>query len=261
MTNETPVVSDMMEFKKLDGLKPQEFTNIYGDCFVSGFLEGGEFSAIISIKVHDKANVSKVKLAAEAQLAVGASPLSVGGAANVDKDKESAWKDTETTISVNWSGGGDIKTPDTNWDLATVVKAANEFPRKVADVSSRTSAILTKYTALRTFQEENAKIGYKYVILDYDLCGKAYCCYIYTITCDANNSIALYTTDLFSGYMAYKHIWKQLSDMLKQPRAYKALEKCKEVLNPIQTDPVSLDLARLEVRKALVEITNEVRPL
>lgn len=73
------------------------------------------------------------------------------------------------------------------------------------------------------------------------------------------NSTALYTTDLFSSYMAYKHLWKQLSDMLKTPRAYKAQEKCKEVPDPIQTDPVALDQARLEARKALVEITNEVR--
>lgn len=165
------MIANEMMFQKMNGLKPEDFTTVYGDCFISGFLEGGEFSAIISIKVHDKGNLSKVKLAAEAQLAVGASPLSVGASTNVDKERESAWKDTETTISVNWSGGGDIKPPGSNWDLASVVKAANEFPRGVSDVCSRTSAILTKYTALRTFQEENARIGYKYVILDYDLCG------------------------------------------------------------------------------------------
>lgn len=74
-------------------------------------------------------------------------------------------------------------------------------------------------------------------------------------------SIALYTMDLFSSYMAYKHMWTQLSDMLKRPQAYKAVEKSRQTPDPIQTDPVSLDLARLYVRKALVEITNEVNPL
>lgn len=162
-----------MDFKPLEGLRPEDFTTVFGDCFISGFLEGGEFSAIISIKVHDKSKLSEVKLAAEATLVVGPPPLSVEGSAGMDKGKKNALTDTETTISVNWSGGGNIKTPGTNWDLATVVAAANEFPRRVADVSSRTSAILTKYTALRSFQEVNAKVGYKYRILDYDLCSKA----------------------------------------------------------------------------------------
>ena len=167
-----------MEFKTLEGLKPEDFTAVFGDCFISGFLEGGEFSAIISIKVHDKSKVSEVKLAAEATLVVGPSPVSVDGGASFDKSKKNVLNDTETTISVNWSGGGDIKTPGTNWDLATVVAAANEFPKRVTAVSSRTSAILTKYTALRSFQEMNAKAGRSYRILDYDLCGKA--CIVYS---------------------------------------------------------------------------------
>ena len=173
MTNESAVVQDKMEFKALEGLRPEDFTTVFGDCFISGFLEGGEFSAIISIKVHDKSKVSEVKLAAEATLVVGPSPVSVEAGASIDRSKKNALRDTETTISVNWSGGGDIKTPGTNWDLATVVAAANEFPRRVADVSSRTSAILTKYTALRSFHVVNAKVGYRFRILDYELCSKS----------------------------------------------------------------------------------------
>lgn len=129
VTNETEAVSPQMEFNPIEGLKAEDFVSVYGDCFVAGFLEGGEFSAIVSIKVNDKSNVEKVKLAAELQLAVGASPLSVGASTNYDKEKTDAWKDTETTISVNWqvfetpfierkslmrcrSGGGDIKKPE-----------------------------------------------------------------------------------------------------------------------------------------------------
>jgi hypothetical protein len=35
--------------------------------------------------------------------------LSVGASFGVDKKKSEVWDETETTISVNWSGGGEIK--------------------------------------------------------------------------------------------------------------------------------------------------------
>ena len=110
VTNPTSTVPDEMTFQPIEGLDPTRFTEVYGDCFISGFIEGGEFSAIISIKVNDKSKVSAIKAAAEASITIPPVPgLSVEAKAALDKNKSNVWKDTETTISVNWSGGGEIK--------------------------------------------------------------------------------------------------------------------------------------------------------
>jgi len=76
VTNAVHTYPDEMKFNTMDGLDPKDFTDVFGDCFISGFLEGGEYSAIISIKVFDKSKISEVKAAAEVDLAIaGKSPI------------------------------------------------------------------------------------------------------------------------------------------------------------------------------------------
>ena len=75
VTNAVHTYSDEMKFNPMDGLNPKDFTEVFGDCFISGFLEGGEFSAIISIKVFDKSKISEVKAAAEVDLAIAGKPF------------------------------------------------------------------------------------------------------------------------------------------------------------------------------------------
>ena len=70
VTNETSTIADHMVFNPLENLDPKHFADFFGDCFISGFLEGGEFSAIISIKVNDKSKIREVKAAAEVDLAI-----------------------------------------------------------------------------------------------------------------------------------------------------------------------------------------------
>lgn len=70
VTNAVHTYPDQMKFNPMDDLDPKDFTEVFGDCFISGFLEGGEFSAIISIKVYDKSKISEVKAAAEVDLAI-----------------------------------------------------------------------------------------------------------------------------------------------------------------------------------------------
>jgi hypothetical protein len=48
---------------------------------------------------------------------------------------------------------------------------------------------------------------------------------------------------------------------MKASRSYKALEKSKDVPDPIQTDPTSLNMARRECRKAMTQILEETRLL
>lgn len=70
VTNVTSTIPDHMVFNPLEGLDPKNFTDVFRNCFISGFLEGGEFSAIISITVNDKSRIKDVKAAVEADLAI-----------------------------------------------------------------------------------------------------------------------------------------------------------------------------------------------
>lgn len=245
VTNETSPVADKMTFNPIPEMENSKFTDVFGDCFISGFTEGGEFSAIVSIKVTDKSKVSAVKAAAEAEIAIAAAPgLSVGTKNSLDKSKSDVWDDTETTISVNWAGGGDLKPADEKWDLATVVDVATRFPHLVQTCAQRTSAVLTRYTSLRSFNEANARNPPedRFRILDYDLC-------------------SLYTQDLLSAFLAYKNIWAELSDIMKNPDHYRERDPGTDVPNPIQLTPQSLNEARLLARKALTQITDVTKEL
>lgn len=90
-----------MQFQPIDDLDPDQFTEVYGDCFISGFLEGGEFNAIVSVNVHDKSKIRQVKQAIDLQLAVGPSPVSIGAQESASRDHVELLRDTEITISVN----------------------------------------------------------------------------------------------------------------------------------------------------------------
>jgi len=57
VTNQTQILDESYEFQKLDSVASSKFTDVFGDCFISGFLEGGEFNALISIKVLDKSRM------------------------------------------------------------------------------------------------------------------------------------------------------------------------------------------------------------
>ena len=243
--SEIATTIDRMKFNPIPKLDPATFTEVYGDCFISGFIEGGEFSAIISIKVDSKSKISSVKAAAEAEIAVAAVPgLSVGAHTDLEKKHAAVWKDTETTISVNWSGGGELKPKDQKWDLATVVAVASRFPNMVETCSQKTSAILTRYTCLRSFQEENAKLpqNNKFLIKNYELC-------------------SLYTQELFNAYMANKQIKSKIADMAKYPERYRERKKSKHIPDPVEMTPQGLHEARLEARKGMVQITDEAMAL
>jgi hypothetical protein len=210
-----------MEFQDIPGLPLDRFTEVYGDSFISGFTEGGEFNAVISIKLNDKSNLRAVKQAVDVQLAVGPPTLEIGAQESFDKEHNEALKNTEISISVNWVGGGEIKKPKVPWTIKSVVAVANAFPSMVARSSARTQAILTRYTSLRSFQKwkwsrlleerriwesdprnqkggEFNKDGKKrfeepVIILNYVPC-------------------SLYTADLFDALMNYKKLWRRIGD-------------------------------------------------
>ena len=79
------------------------FHKVFGDSYISGFLEGGEFNAIVSMKVLNKAKMTDIQAEAKVALTVGAAEISAQ--ANVDIAKKNISNNTETTIQVSWSGG------------------------------------------------------------------------------------------------------------------------------------------------------------
>jgi len=162
----------------------------------------------------------------------------------MDKHKSDVWDDTETTISVNWAGGGNIKRVDEKWDLKTVVDVATRFPHLVQTCAQRTSAILTRYTSLRSFNETNERnpADDRFRILDYDLC-------------------SLYTQDLFSAFLAYKNIWAEISDILKYTEQYRERDQAKDVPNPVQLNPKALNEARQLARKGMTQISDITKAL
>ena len=262
VTNETSPIGEKFTFNPIPELENSKFTEVFGsswhsyhslslslmsagDCFISGFTEGGEFNAIVSIKVNDKSRISAVKAAAEAEIAIAAAPgLSVETKNSLDRHKSDVWDDTEITISVTWAGGGDLKPADEKWDLKTVVDVATRFPHLVQTCAQRTSAILTRYTSLRSFNEANARNppDDKFKILDYDLC-------------------SLYTQDLFNAFLAYKNLRTELSDMLKSPEQYREREPSSDIPNPIRLNAKEMSEATQMARKAMVQIKDITKAL
>lgn len=188
------MADDVTEFDLIKGVGAAEIPSIYGDSYISGFIEGGEFNALISIKLKDKSKARDI------QAGVNLSGNLPGGLGSASGEADVAIKNTmkevtgETTISVSWSGGGEVK-PDsvTEWNMDTLKQAAIAFPDKVALTPQRIYAIVTKYTSLKSFNEKAHAEGspLKGSALDYDNAG-------------------VYTSTLLDAYLYYKSMWKTL---------------------------------------------------
>jgi len=91
-------------------------------------------------------------------------------------------------VSVSWRGGGALKRYGEAWNISTVTAAASKFAGLVAQIPQRTSAILTRYTRLRSFflvQKDTSPLSY--------------------------DNTGAYTADLLDAYMDYKLHWKNIN--------------------------------------------------
>ncbi|KAJ4258215.1 hypothetical protein NW762_008363 [Fusarium torreyae] len=52
--NQSINIKDALVFQALPSVDESNFVGVFGDCFISGFLEGGEFNALVSMKVLNK---------------------------------------------------------------------------------------------------------------------------------------------------------------------------------------------------------------
>lgn len=137
VTNEVLEAPDLTEFCPIPHVTASDFTRIYGDSFISGFTEGGEFNALVSIKLQDRTTAKEV--GGKLKVAIDAKAVQVTGEAEGKKeDFQSSFKG-ETTICVSWSGGGDIKDGTvTEWTLESLKDVAMEFPEHVMACPMRT---------------------------------------------------------------------------------------------------------------------------
>ncbi|KAI0129791.1 hypothetical protein BJ170DRAFT_288194 [Xylariales sp. AK1849] len=164
------------------------FLEIFGDSFISGFIEGGEFNAVVSMKILNKEK--KTNIAASAKVALTIGPSSIEAEGKVGIAKENLDANTETTYQVGWSGGGHLKNSNAPWTMDSLLEVAARFPDLVATTPQRTYAILTKYEALRSFQESKPP---KFSPLMYE-------------------NATLYTNAMLDSYMEYKALYRMLYD-------------------------------------------------
>ncbi|RTE82404.1 hypothetical protein BHE90_003036 [Fusarium euwallaceae] len=184
VVNQAIIGEDYTEFQPVLPVGAN-FNEVYGDTYISGFEEGGELNALISVKVSDKNKTFAVKAELEATLGTPALSGKVKGGVEIDKSEIK--NSTETTVTVNWSGGGQIKPSNSIWDVNTLTLAACNFPDLVAQTPQKTYAILRKYTTLKSFLAVYKPAS----VLTYENAG-------------------VYTGALLDMYMDYKSIWKQI---------------------------------------------------
>lgn len=193
VVNQTINFKDALVYNPLrsvDEKKEEDFRKVYGDSFISGFIEGGEFNAIVSMKILNKAK--KTDIQAEAKIALTAGAVQIEAEANVGIARSNIETNTETTIQVSWSGGGHIKPMEQQWDIQSLMAAAARFPDLVADCPQRTYAILTKYDALRSFV---ARKPASYTPLQYE-------------------NAQIYTNTLLDSFVSYKALYKRLGEQI-----------------------------------------------
>lgn len=94
--NQRLIADDVTEFCPIDNVPASQFTDIYGDCFISGFVEGGEFNAIVSITTAD--TMKKNGITGELELSANISGVDVAGTVKGAKDDNSHLKDAKTKI-------------------------------------------------------------------------------------------------------------------------------------------------------------------
>ncbi|KAJ9656097.1 hypothetical protein H2201_008648 [Coniosporium apollinis] len=212
------------------------FNEVYGDCYISGFIEGGDFTGIVSIRILDRSKVDKTSASIKSALSTGSKGDFTLDSFNVaaDGSGSGALKDTETTISVSWMGGGQVKDPKQLWDMDSMFAAAAAFPAQVAKCPQRTWAVLTKYKANRSFVEwsENKK----FTPLEYE-------------------NIGSFTGELFENFMEYKLLLKKVQDMLQNRDAY---EVQPDRHNAITTDVPTLIAVRSAMHNEMNKIVEAV---
>lgn len=92
---------DALEFNPIPSVDETNFTDVFGDSFISGFLEGGEFNAIVSMKILNKSKATDIK--AEAQVALNTGAADIQADAHVEIAKANLSLNTEVRARAAWT--------------------------------------------------------------------------------------------------------------------------------------------------------------
>ncbi|KAL6831891.1 hypothetical protein V8C40DRAFT_237421 [Trichoderma camerunense] len=222
--NQTTTTIKNPEFSELNRkmkMTNETFFQTFGDCYISGFIQGGDLHGIVSIKAPDATRKASIEAALKDVMSGSSNEfkLDEGFASSA---LESALRETETTITVNWSGGGQIKPDGEEWTLKSLIRAASGFPARVAACPQKTWAVLTPYTQNQSFVKWAAKSK---------ICVPTF------------SHIEQYTYNLLDSYMLYKRHLALLQTAMGNPLVFRE-SKC--------DNHVSLDIqSLLETRKAI----------
>lgn len=159
VVNQHLVADNLTKFNAIANVPAKDnkrFTDIYGDSFVSGFLEGGEFNALLCMKVGDKSKVKDIK--GSLSLSLEKAGFGVTGKAEGGYEAKDQASHVETSITsvlavrsprpsadhyrVSWTGGGEIrKSSSTGWTIESMAAAAFGFPERVRRCPQRTQYV------------------------------------------------------------------------------------------------------------------------
>ncbi|KAK5096172.1 hypothetical protein LTS08_007778 [Lithohypha guttulata] len=114
----------------------------YGDNFISGREEGGELNAVTSMKVSEESKTFEIKTSRETSGSVKSAFQTI---------KNDISKITETTVAVDWFGGGAIIDSGEAWKIASTQKAAAAFLDLVAMCPQRISQSLPSMLSSKAF--------------------------------------------------------------------------------------------------------------
>ncbi|KIW14581.1 hypothetical protein PV08_07365 [Exophiala spinifera] len=200
--NEVTGLNEVLSDDKDTHTRSVEFTRIYGDCFISDFVEGGEMYAWIGIKSLDRKNSRQLALHASAQLTPMALPVQASGKMDMSQERSRLFSQATTSIRIQWRGGGQIKNHDFPWGMDNLVLIANAFPSMVAAKPAKIRAVLTSYAALKSFQDHRLANPRIPLPLTYDHC-------------------AIYTSTLYEDFVAFQELCETLNDMIRVPQNYR----------------------------------------
>ncbi|OAL34316.1 hypothetical protein AYO20_06369 [Fonsecaea nubica] len=206
--NEVPGLNEALGEDKEPGVmkdahsRSVEFTRIYGDCFISDFVEGGEIYAWVGIKSQDRKNSRQLAVHASAQLTPMGLPVQASGEMDASQERNRLFSQATTSIRIQWRGGGQIKNHDFPWGMDSLILIANAFPSMVAAKPAKIRAVLTPYTALKSFHDHRLSNPRIPLPLTYDHC-------------------AIYTSTLYEDFMAFQDLCEKLNTMIKDPQDFR----------------------------------------
>ncbi|RKK82191.1 hypothetical protein BFJ71_g15337 [Fusarium oxysporum] len=227
VVNQTRNLRDNISFNRIKNMDSARFHDIYGDTFISGFIEGGDLHGIISIRTIDATKKSEVKNKLRSQFNGANTEWAPSSSAVISE----ALRQAEVTVTVNWSGGGIIKPSDEEWTIEWLIRASSAFADNVAKCPQRTWAILTRYDTVEGF-----------VNWAYDLSPK--------VTVRRYEGVQRYTSDLLDMYIEYKGNLLILNDAIRHTDRY-------EVSKDPRAVGMSID-SLIEARKHLRAEMNKI---